>query len=40
MVIISKTKLVSFYEGENKAKEPLLKWYYKRYELTGQILVR
>ena len=29
MVIISKAKLVSFYEGEPKAKEPLLKWYYK-----------
>lgn len=29
MVIISKSKLVSFYEVEPKAKEPLLKWYYE-----------
>lgn len=29
MVIISKSKLVSFYEGESKAKAPLLKWYYE-----------
>ncbi|MBN8788316.1 MAG: type II toxin-antitoxin system HigB family toxin [Terrimonas sp.] len=29
MVIISKSKLVSFYDGEPKAKEPLLKWYYE-----------
>lgn len=29
MVIISKATLVSFYEVEPKAKEPLLKWYYE-----------
>lgn len=27
MVVISKTKLISFYDSELKAKEPLLKWY-------------
>ncbi len=27
MVIISKTKLIEFYQTENKAKEPLLIWY-------------
>lgn len=27
MVIITKAKLISFYESETKAKEPLLKWY-------------
>jgi mRNA interferase HigB len=29
MVIISKTKLIAFYEVEKKAKEPLLKWYFE-----------
>ena len=27
MVIITKAKLISFYEGEIMAKEPLLLWY-------------
>ncbi|MFM2226454.1 MAG: hypothetical protein RJA07_2656 [Bacteroidota bacterium] len=27
MVIITKRKLIEFYEIETKAKEPLLKWY-------------
>ena len=27
MVIISKAKIVTFYENEKKAKEPLLQWY-------------
>lgn len=29
MVVISKSKLIAFYEKEHKAKEPLLKWYYE-----------
>lgn len=29
MVVISKTKLINFYDSELKAKEPLLKWYHK-----------
>lgn len=29
MVVISKTKLINFYDLELKAKEPLLKWYHK-----------
>lgn len=29
MVIISKSKLFSFYEADPKSKEPLLKWYYE-----------
>ena len=28
MVVITKTKLISFYELESSAKEPLLKWYH------------
>ena len=28
MVIISKTKLIRFYELDAKAKEPILKWYH------------
>ena len=27
MVIITKTKLIQFYETDTKAKEPLIKWY-------------
>ena len=27
MVIITKTKLITFYENEKSAKEPLLLWY-------------
>lgn len=27
MVVITKTKLIQFYEAEPKAKEPLIKWY-------------
>lgn len=27
MVLLTKSKLIAFYEGEPKAKEPLLKWY-------------
>lgn len=27
MVIISKTRLINFYEIDRRAKEPLLKWY-------------
>lgn len=27
MVIITKTKLIEFYQNETKAKEPLLLWY-------------
>lgn len=27
MVIISKTKLIEFYNTDSKAKEPLIKWY-------------
>lgn len=27
MVIITKTKIINFYETDTKAKEPLLKWY-------------
>lgn len=29
MVIISKAKLTSFYEKHERAKDPLLKWYYE-----------
>ncbi len=29
MVVISKRKLIEFYEHEPRAKEPLLKWYYE-----------
>ena len=29
MVIITKRKLIDFYERENKAKEALLTWYHK-----------
>ena len=29
MVIISKRKLIEFYDQEPKAKEPLLKWYHQ-----------
>lgn len=28
MIIITKTKLIAFYEKEPKAKEPLLLWYH------------
>jgi len=28
MVVISKTRLINFYETESNAKEPLLKWYH------------
>lgn len=28
MVVITKTKLISFYEADSIAKEPLLKWYH------------
>lgn len=28
MVIITKTKLIEFYERNPKAKEPLVKWYH------------
>lgn len=28
MVVITKTKLIRFYENEPKAKEPLVKWYH------------
>ena len=27
MVIITKTKIINFFETDSKAKEPLLKWY-------------
>ncbi len=27
MVIITKTKIINFYETDSKAKEPLLRWY-------------
>ena len=27
MVVISKAKLISFYNADSQAKEPLLKWY-------------
>ena len=27
MVIITKTKIINFYETDTKAKEPLLRWY-------------
>ncbi|MBI5217691.1 MAG: type II toxin-antitoxin system HigB family toxin [Bacteroidia bacterium] len=27
MVIITKTKIINFYETDTQAKEPLLKWY-------------
>ncbi len=29
MVIITKSKLINFYEFEIKAKQPLLKWFYE-----------
>ncbi|ANH80071.1 addiction module toxin RelE [Niabella ginsenosidivorans] len=29
MVIISKARLIEFYDAEHRAKEPLLKWYYE-----------
>ena len=28
MVILTKSKLIAFYEKDSKAKEPLLKWYF------------
>jgi mRNA interferase HigB len=29
MVILTKTKIIAFYEKDLKAKEPLLKWYFE-----------
>lgn len=29
MVVITKTKIINFYETDAKAKEPLLNWYNK-----------
>lgn len=29
MVVITKTKLIDFYEGESRAKESLLRWYHE-----------
>jgi mRNA interferase HigB len=29
MVIISKTKLITYYEAEDRAKDSILRWYYE-----------
>ena len=29
MVIITKSKIINFYESDSKAKEPLLRWYHE-----------